>query len=207
MNGVSEIRTTLSTQDWMSALKLAKSWQMEHIRTLAITALSQNPPTIPAAQRAAFARDYEISAWILPALRELARRKEAVTVEEGYFLGMDWMTKIAKVRESFVPAAGRQSNVQTSVSRPAIAAPATPASVSATGNVGIAPPNLAPPGSLFKFSQPFQPAPLVCERQHVCQDDFRLTCRPATDEDPDPFNLRLIWSPDALICKVFELPG
>lgn len=87
----------------MAALKLAKAWQMEDIRMLAVETLSDLSSDIPLAQKAAYARDYEIVDWVLPTLRELARRTESLTLDEGHTLGMDWTIKMARVRESYVP--------------------------------------------------------------------------------------------------------
>lgn len=89
---------------------------MDDLRNLAIQTLSRPPTMIPTAQKAAFARDYEIKEWILPSLRELARRKQALTLDEGNALGMDWTIRLANVRESFVPPS--RSNGQVGTNRP-----------------------------------------------------------------------------------------
>ena len=76
---------------------------MDVIRTEAVRTLTELSVSLPPAKKAALARDYHIEEWVLPALVELARRKEPMSLEEGNTLGMDWTVKMARVRESYAP--------------------------------------------------------------------------------------------------------
>lgn len=67
--------------------------------------LSANPEVgLSAAERAGIGRDYEIHAWVLPALIELSRKERPISFAEGQALGMDWMVKLAEVREQYIPS-------------------------------------------------------------------------------------------------------
>ena len=46
------------------------------------------------------AQKFDISAWLVPTLNALVRRAEMIDMSEANRLGMDWVLKLAKVRET-----------------------------------------------------------------------------------------------------------
>ena len=51
------------------------------------------------------AQRFDISAWLVPTLNALVQREEMINLSEANWLGMDWVLKLAKVREmgAFTP--------------------------------------------------------------------------------------------------------
>ena len=45
------------------------------------------------------AQRFDISAWLVPTLNALVQREEMINLSEANWLGMDWVLKLAKVRE------------------------------------------------------------------------------------------------------------
>jgi hypothetical protein len=87
----------LTLEEWTSALKLSTMWQFYKIRAAAIKAM-QNLSMEPVDQ-IVIARRFDISAWLVPALSALVQRETLVDVSEGNRLGMEWVLKLAEVRE------------------------------------------------------------------------------------------------------------
>lgn len=83
---------------WTSVLKLSTLWEFNELRKAAIDALStalRNDPI----DRVILCRQFDITAWLLPALNELAQRPESLSVEEAIRLGIETALMIASVRE------------------------------------------------------------------------------------------------------------
>ncbi|KAI6137464.1 hypothetical protein EDD17DRAFT_1501728, partial [Pisolithus thermaeus] len=83
-------------EQWTSVLKLSTAWNFERLRQAAIDALTESG--IGAVDRVLSQR-YYIKNWLLPALNELARRPEPITLEEAQRMGIDIALKLASVRE------------------------------------------------------------------------------------------------------------
>jgi len=78
-------------------------WEFKEIRDLAIKKLSDLD--IQAVEKVRLARTCHVGRWMLPALNDLARREKAMGIEEVKKLGVDYVLKIAAVREGLpVPA-------------------------------------------------------------------------------------------------------
>ncbi|KAI6141519.1 hypothetical protein EDD17DRAFT_283365 [Pisolithus thermaeus] len=84
-------------EQWTSVLKLSTAWNFERLRQAAIDALTESG--IGAVDRAVLSQRYYIKNWLLPALNELARRPEPITLEEARRMGVDIALKLASVRE------------------------------------------------------------------------------------------------------------
>jgi hypothetical protein len=54
-------------------------------------------------RRIQLARDFDIPAWLAPALRELVMRTESMGTADVALLGIDWVLKIAALREKYGP--------------------------------------------------------------------------------------------------------
>ncbi|KAI6103730.1 hypothetical protein EDD16DRAFT_1493486 [Pisolithus croceorrhizus] len=85
------------TEQWTSVLKLSTAWNFERLRQAAIDALTESG--IGAVDRVVLSQRYYIKNWLLPALNELARRPEPITLEEAKRMGIDIALKLASVRE------------------------------------------------------------------------------------------------------------
>ncbi|KIK24473.1 hypothetical protein PISMIDRAFT_410337 [Pisolithus microcarpus 441] len=84
-------------EQWTSVLKLSATWNFERLRQGAIDALIESG--IGAIDRVVLSQRYYIKNWLLPALNELARRPEPITLEEAKRMGIDVALKLASVRE------------------------------------------------------------------------------------------------------------
>ncbi|KAH9927031.1 hypothetical protein B0H21DRAFT_826507 [Amylocystis lapponica] len=97
----------LTTDEWISVLKLAHMWQFDAIRTAAIRALSTSLPD--PLTRIVLARDYAVAEWLVPALNALAQRAAPLAMCDIDTLGWDYALRLAAVRETFpgdTPACG-----------------------------------------------------------------------------------------------------
>ena len=88
--------------EWISVLKLANMWQLEHIRTRALQNLEYKRVRKSAVEKVVLAFQYDVKQWITPGLNELARRQEPISMEDVELLGLDVALKVAAVRESLV---------------------------------------------------------------------------------------------------------
>ncbi|KAI6004925.1 hypothetical protein EDD15DRAFT_2359836 [Pisolithus albus] len=84
-------------EQWTSVLKLSTTWNFGRLRQAAIDALIECG--IGAVDRVILSQRYHIPNWLLPALNELAKRPEPITLEEAKRMGIDTALKLASVRE------------------------------------------------------------------------------------------------------------
>ncbi|TFK74681.1 hypothetical protein BDN72DRAFT_743787, partial [Pluteus cervinus] len=87
----------LGKEQWISVLKLATMWEFSRVRDLAIANL---PPLLDPIEQVVISKEYHIKEWLVPALNELAKRKEPISFEEGSRIGFDIALKLAAIRES-----------------------------------------------------------------------------------------------------------
>ncbi|KAI5993885.1 hypothetical protein EDD15DRAFT_2366965 [Pisolithus albus] len=80
-----------------SVLKLSTAWNFESLRQASIDALMESG--IGAADRVVLSQQFHIKNWLLPALNELARRQEPISLEEAKRMGIDITVQLASVRE------------------------------------------------------------------------------------------------------------
>jgi hypothetical protein len=74
-------------------------WNFSRARVDAIDALDR----LVAApeRRIQLAREFDIPSWLVPALMDLIRREKALGPEEVALLGINWVLKIASMREKY----------------------------------------------------------------------------------------------------------
>ncbi|KAI6004922.1 hypothetical protein EDD15DRAFT_1025469 [Pisolithus albus] len=84
-------------EQWTSVLKLSTAWNFESLRQASIDALMESG--IGAVDRVVLSQQYHIKGWLLPALNELARRQEPISLEEAKRMGIDITVQLASVRE------------------------------------------------------------------------------------------------------------
>jgi hypothetical protein len=88
---------SLTQEEWTSVLKLSTMWHFRKIRAAAIRNMENL--SIDPVDKIVIATASDIPAWLVPALNELARRHEPIDLSEGNRLGMEWVLKIAELRE------------------------------------------------------------------------------------------------------------
>jgi len=96
-NGLSS-ELPVNVEQWTSVLKLSTLWGFSMVRQTAISRLD-GFTTIPLAKKIALAYEYELESWLLPAMNELVRRPEPISMEEASCMGFETALKLASVRE------------------------------------------------------------------------------------------------------------
>ena len=89
----------LSSEEWTSVLKLSTMWHFQDIRAKAIKALESPTLSLDAVDKIVMARKYDISPWLVPSLHALVQREKPLDLSEGNRLGLEWVLKVAEVRE------------------------------------------------------------------------------------------------------------
>ncbi|KAI6094792.1 hypothetical protein EDD16DRAFT_1682679 [Pisolithus croceorrhizus] len=87
---------SLSTDQWTSVLKLSTEWSFQVPRQAAIDALVREASAV---DRVVLSQKYKVEELLLPALNELVRRPDLITMEEAVQMGLDIGFKLASVRE------------------------------------------------------------------------------------------------------------
>ncbi|KAI6107042.1 hypothetical protein EV401DRAFT_469878 [Pisolithus croceorrhizus] len=105
-------------EQWTSVLKLSTAWNFERLRQAAIDALMES--RIGAVDRVVLSQRYYVKNWLLPALNELAKRAEPITLEEGRRMGIVIALKLASVRERVTVTTVRVAGIVQTYSNPAI---------------------------------------------------------------------------------------
>ncbi|CDO70494.1 hypothetical protein BN946_scf184569.g37 [Trametes cinnabarina] len=107
----------LSTEEWVEVLKLATMWEYDKIRRIALANLT---PRFEADRQSTrwlgYARRYEVREWLVPALCALARRPQAIQLDEVDDLGIETVVRMAEIREDH-----RMLNANTTGLRPYLA--------------------------------------------------------------------------------------
>ncbi|KAI6015573.1 hypothetical protein EDC04DRAFT_2505222, partial [Pisolithus marmoratus] len=97
--------TRLSKGDhdgWISVLKLSRMWQMEELRRAVLSHLKCSAVRKNAVEKLALVLECEIQHWIVPAVNELAREPQPISVEDSQILGLETVSKVAAVRERLI---------------------------------------------------------------------------------------------------------
>ena len=86
----------------MSVLELACLWNFEVVFKTAVAMLEQefDLDRVPA-RRVAIAARFNITKWLLTGLNALAQREEPMNKDDVAILGIDYVLKLAKVREMY----------------------------------------------------------------------------------------------------------
>jgi len=93
----SQQRDSLTPEEWTSVLKLSSMWQFHKIRATAIKAMESL--SMDLVEKIVIARKFDVSSWLVPSLNALVQREKPVDLLEGNRLGMEWVLKVAEVRE------------------------------------------------------------------------------------------------------------
>ncbi|KAG6381998.1 hypothetical protein JVT61DRAFT_629 [Boletus reticuloceps] len=85
---------------WFPVVKLARMWEFDAIHKRAVQNMPYERISRPSAEKVGLAVHYDIQPWLLPAVNELARRKEPLENDDLAVLGPELALKVAAVRES-----------------------------------------------------------------------------------------------------------
>jgi hypothetical protein len=77
-------------------------WQFKNIRTIAINTIGN--VSMDLVDKIVIARKFDVSAWLVPALNQLVQREKSIDFLEGNKLGMDWVLKVAELRDGDIRA-------------------------------------------------------------------------------------------------------
>jgi hypothetical protein len=89
----------LTSEEWISVLKLSTMWLFQDIRAKAIKALGSLTLSMDLIDKIVIARKFAVSAWLVPSLHALVQREKPLDLSEGNRLGLEWALKVAEVRE------------------------------------------------------------------------------------------------------------
>jgi hypothetical protein len=93
----------LTTEEWISVLKLSTQWGFFDARKLAIQNLMINatkrPDDLGHVQRILLARQYEVGIWLRPGYTYLATRDGDISREEAEAIGWETAFLITQIRE------------------------------------------------------------------------------------------------------------
>ncbi|KAJ7157740.1 hypothetical protein C8R46DRAFT_852931, partial [Mycena filopes] len=92
----------LSSQGWISVLKLATLWDFIEVRDLAIGKLEEYAESLDEIARIQLGRDYDVSTWIRSGYTELAQRKSPISSEEAAKIGFEVALQICQLRETAI---------------------------------------------------------------------------------------------------------
>ncbi|KAK7024957.1 hypothetical protein R3P38DRAFT_1055576 [Favolaschia claudopus] len=88
----------MTTDEWISVLKLSTEWRFLGARKLAIQNLDGRGE-IGSVQRVMLARQYDIAPWLRDAYMDLARRKQTMSPEEAQIVGWETAYRLGLARE------------------------------------------------------------------------------------------------------------
>jgi hypothetical protein len=87
----------LSSEEWISVLKLSTLWNFEEARRSAINNLPFTDVDHPV-MRIELAMTYKVRQWFLPALQKLATQEHGLKTEDVQRLGLEFALKVAELR-------------------------------------------------------------------------------------------------------------
>jgi hypothetical protein len=90
-------RGSPTLEEWTSVLHLSTMWRFQKIRSRAINAMGSI--SMDLVDKIVIARKYDVSAWLVSALSALVQREKSVDFSEGNKLGLDWVLKVAELRD------------------------------------------------------------------------------------------------------------
>ncbi|KAI0631074.1 hypothetical protein C8Q77DRAFT_1074944 [Trametes polyzona] len=101
----------LTTEEWVSVLKLTTRWDFSALRRVAIYKLATILSESDSVRWLCLARQFNVGEWLLESLARLARRTQALQMEEVDLLGIETVVKMAEVRESYNAYSGSYMNI------------------------------------------------------------------------------------------------
>jgi hypothetical protein len=94
----------MTWQQWASVLKLSTMWGFHAVRQKAITNLASSE--IDPVDKIILSKKHDVATWLVPALTQLARREEPLSIEDARRLsrvaGWEFSIQLGHVRETYV---------------------------------------------------------------------------------------------------------
>ncbi|KAK0241205.1 hypothetical protein EDD85DRAFT_392660 [Armillaria nabsnona] len=102
----------LSTDAWLSVIRLSSLWRLADTRNIAISRLTTLLWKIDPVDRVMLGRKYSVAQWLSSGFIDLVHRVEMVSEEEAEKIGLETALQIQRVRETFLRTAYKveQSN-------------------------------------------------------------------------------------------------
>ncbi|KAF8548457.1 hypothetical protein OG21DRAFT_1449080 [Imleria badia] len=97
-HGTSQRSWPETNDQWTTVLRLATLWGFDAVRQAAIDPLKEKMSPV---DRVVLGQTYNLDfeSWSLPAMNEIVRRQNPISLEEGRHMGLDMALKLASVRE------------------------------------------------------------------------------------------------------------
>jgi len=90
----------LSTQNWVSVLRLATMWNMDKVRAQAMRTLEADTSFVMMSRLTlAYELDITSTSWLLPIYRCLVEKEVSISESDEPWLSQDFLKKIAQIRE------------------------------------------------------------------------------------------------------------
>ena len=86
---------SLSQEQWISVLKLSHMWFFRRVRSLSIRKLQDLDPV----QKLRLSMSCEVNEWLTPAIDQLVKRLEPLTLEEASSIGFEMSMKLMRIRD------------------------------------------------------------------------------------------------------------
>ncbi|KAF6761059.1 hypothetical protein DFP72DRAFT_30936 [Ephemerocybe angulata] len=90
----------LSTDEWLSVLKLSSKWFFNGFRKMAIEKLAPLAGTDPM-EKVRLGKEYSVESWLLSGYRELVERDAVISVEDARKVGLENAIELFGVREEW----------------------------------------------------------------------------------------------------------
>jgi hypothetical protein len=96
---------SFSSDHWVAVLRLATRWELWDYRKVAINYLTNvfNNDGFRV-QGITFGKDYSVAGWVRSGYEALVKRVNCITLEEAKALGIETMTRICNLRETYIRA-------------------------------------------------------------------------------------------------------
>ncbi|KAJ3774074.1 hypothetical protein FB446DRAFT_640467, partial [Lentinula raphanica] len=97
---------TLSFSQWEAVFRLAKRWEMDEVKTHAITAV-EGLPNVDPVEKIILARTYDIRSWLAPSFNEILQRSQSLTESNIEKLGIPTVARLIGLRDRLRPSQSR----------------------------------------------------------------------------------------------------
>ncbi|KAJ3762259.1 hypothetical protein EV360DRAFT_79487 [Lentinula raphanica] len=99
---------TLSFSQWEAVFRLAKRWEMEEVKTHALSALEKNLHDVDPVDKVILARTYDIRSWLAPSFNEILQRSRSLTESDVEKLGVPTAVRLMGLRDRLCPARNKR---------------------------------------------------------------------------------------------------
>lgn len=97
----------MTTEEWVSVLKLSTMWDFRETRKLAIRELSKKG-MMDLTMKVMLAREYKVSNWLIEGYEALIKREETISDAEAEQLGLLTVVRLFRIREESITRISRR---------------------------------------------------------------------------------------------------